>query len=68
MLWSTLYRKLGKQPMKTTQHYHVHALLANPKTHRMEKVYLDLKFDASGHPYLVERKNDELYGENKKIR
>ena len=29
----------------------------NPKTHNVEKVYLDLRYDASGHPYFI-KKND----------
>lgn len=58
MLWSTLFHKIGKQQLKFTQHNHVHALLENPKTHELEKVYLDLKYDSSGHPYLVKRKDN----------
>ena len=37
MLWITLRNKIGKQPLKFTQHAPVYALLSNPKTHRMEK-------------------------------
>lgn len=40
MLWSTLYHKVGKQPIKVTQHNHVYAIWENPKTHRTEKVFL----------------------------
>lgn len=57
MLWITLFNKIGKQPIKNTQHHHVYALLENPKTHTVEKVYLDLQYDASGHPYFI-KKND----------
>lgn len=57
MLWITLFNKIGKQPIKNTQHHHVYALLENPKTHTVEKVYLDLRYDASGHPYFI-KKND----------
>lgn len=57
MLWITLFNKIGKQPIKNTQHHHVYALLENPKTHNVEKVYLDLRYDASGHPYFI-KKND----------
>ena len=53
MLWITLWNKIGKQPLKFTKYNHVYALLANPKTHRTEKVYLRLNYDASGHPYLI---------------
>ncbi len=61
MLWVTLFNKIGKQQMRHMQKNHVYALLNNPKTHETEKVYLALKYDASGHPYLVkeEKKRDE---------
>lgn len=48
MLWATLWRKLGRQPLKITQHNHVYALLKNPKTHEYDHVPLCLKFDTSG--------------------
>ena len=57
MLWSTLFRKIGQQPLKFTQKNHVYALLVNPKNHKCEKVYLDLNYDASGHPYFIRRNN-----------
>lgn len=47
MLWSTLFNKLGKQPLRITQHEHIHAIIEG-KHYR-----LDLKFDTSGKPYLV---------------
>lgn len=47
MLWSTLWSKLGKQPMTRTNHFHVKAVV-DGKTMAME-----LKFDAQGLPYLV---------------
>ena len=53
MLWSTLFHKIRKQPAKYMHNNHVFALLANTKTHKVEKVYLILKYDASGHPYFV---------------
>lgn len=56
MLWSTLFHKIGKQQLKFTQHHHVYALLENPKTHEIEKVYLDIKYDASGHPYFIKQR------------
>ena len=54
MLWSTLWKQLGRQPLKVTQHNHVYALLHNPKTHNWDKVNLCLKFDATGRPYFIE--------------
>lgn len=53
MLWSTLFNKIGKQPLRITQHNHVCALLENAKTHEYEKVRLALKYDKRGCPYLV---------------
>ena len=58
MLWATLFHKIGKQQLKFTQHNHVYALLENPKTHEVEKVYLNLKYDASGHPYFIRDSKD----------
>ena len=58
MLWVTLFHKIGKQQLKFTQHNHVYALLENPKTHEVEKVYLNLKYDASGHPYFIRDSKD----------
>lgn len=63
MLWSTLFNRIGKQPLKTTQHNHVYAVLENPKTHITERVYLELKYDTSGKPYLV--RANKNYAENK---
>lgn len=54
MLWSTLFHKIGKQPLKVTQHNHVYALLTNPKTHELERVNLVLKYDAQSRPYFVQ--------------
>lgn len=53
MLWTTLYNRIGRQPVKVTGHRHVYAVLENPKTHRKEQVFLDLRFDSSGNPVLV---------------
>ena len=53
MLWSTLFNKIGKQPLSFTQHNHVYALMENPETHKFEKVWLDIKYDEKGLPYLV---------------
>lgn len=49
MLWSTLWNKLGKQPLRITQHNHVTAIIEG-KTYE-----LDLKFDTKDRPYLVPR-------------
>ena len=54
MLWSTLWHKIGKQPLKFTQHNHVYALLHNPKTHELDRVNLELKYDTNGHPYFIQ--------------
>ena len=53
MLYSSLHNKIGKQAIRYTQHNHVYALLENPRTGKLEKVYLILKYDAKGQPYLV---------------
>ena len=53
MLWSTLWRKIGKQPLSFSQHNHVYAVLLNEYSGKYEKVYLNIKYDAKGHPYLV---------------
>lgn len=53
MLWSTLWRKIGKQPLSFSQHNHVYAVLLNEYSGRYEKVYLNIKYDAKGHPYFV---------------
>lgn len=53
MLWSTLYNKIGKQPLRNMQRNQVYAMLENPKTHQKEKVFLLLKYNTSGHPYFV---------------
>lgn len=45
MFWSTLYNKIGKQPLRTTQRNQVYAILENSKTHQKEKVYLLLKYN-----------------------
>lgn len=58
MLWSTLFNKIGKQPLSFTRHNHVYALIGNPETYKLEKVWLDIKYDAKGLPYLV-RKTDK---------
>lgn len=62
MIWTTLFNKIGKQPIKWTAHNHVYALLENPKTHVIDKVYLRLNYDASGHPYFI--KDDRAYNNN----
>lgn len=59
MKWITLFNKIGRQPMKRMNTQPVYALLENPKTHRMEKVYLDLNFSQCGDPYLIRQKKSE---------
>lgn len=58
MLWSTLFNRIGKQPLKITQHNHIYAVLENPKTHATERVYLELKYDAGGKPYFARSQKD----------
>lgn len=53
MLWSTLFNRIGKQPLSFTQHSHVYAILENPKTGEWERVPLCLKYDVKNHPYFV---------------
>lgn len=72
MLWSTLFTRIGKQPLHITQHHHVYALLNDPKTNKTRKVWLCLKYDNAGRPYLVEdfalkeRLENRAYTKNKK--
>lgn len=47
MLWSTLFNRLGKLPLRITQHRHIEAIIED------KHYQLDLKFDAKGQPYLV---------------
>ena len=56
MLWTTLFHKIGKIPLKHTRHSHVYALIEDPKTHKYGRKYLCLKYDAFGKPYFVEEK------------
>lgn len=51
MLWLTLYNRLGKQPLSYTNKTHIQAVIGG---RRME---LDMKYDAAGRPYLIERAN-----------
>lgn len=37
MFWSTLYNKIGKQPLRTTQRNQVYAILENSKHIRKKK-------------------------------
>lgn len=59
MKWITLFNKIGRQPMKRINSQLVYALLENPKSHRMERVYLDLNFSQCGDPYLIRQKKSE---------
>lgn len=47
VLWSTLFRRIGKTPLRISQHQHVTAVIDG------EIIYLDLKYQADGKPYLV---------------
>lgn len=47
MLWMTLWKRLGKQPMTLTNHYHIKAVIDG------RAIAMDMKFDASGKPYLI---------------
>jgi len=58
MLWSTLFERIGKQRLSFTQHNHVYALIENPETHKPEKVWLTIRYDVKGLPYLAP-KTDE---------
>lgn len=53
MLWSTLFDKIGKQTIKYTRQNQVYALLENANTGQLEQVFLTIKYDAKGRPYLV---------------
>lgn len=50
MKWKHLFDKLGKQPLRVTNHEHVHAKIDMNGT--VYDIPLSLKFDTSGHPYL----------------
>lgn len=54
MLWITLFSKIGKLPIKQTQHSHVYAVIQDSRSNKYNKVYLCLKYDAFGRPYFVE--------------
>lgn len=54
MLWITLFNKLNKTALTIANKQHVHASLYNPATGRYELVFLTLKHDAHGRPYLVQ--------------
>lgn len=47
MLWSFLFDKLSKQPLRVTKHNHVTAVIDG------KNCKLDLKFDTAGKPYFV---------------
>lgn len=59
LLWSKLFTKIGNQNLKWMSHHHVYALLENPDTLALEKIYLDLKHDACGHPYFIRSKKNK---------
>lgn len=53
MRWSTLFKKLGNQPLKFTQNNNVYAVLENAKTGEWEEIPLCFKYDAHNHPYFI---------------
>lgn len=55
MFWQSLLHRIERLSYNTTNHYPVYAILENPKTHTVEKVFLDMKLDASGHPYFIRK-------------
>lgn len=57
MLWQTLQNILGKQPDSFMRKNHVYLLTNDPKTGHLRKVYVELKKDAKGRPYLIEDNN-----------
>lgn len=62
MRWSTLFNRIGKQPLHITQSENIYALLRHPVTGERVKVYLRLAFDYKGRPYLLlDEKAQELY-------
>ena len=67
MKWSTLFQKIGKQPLRVTNHQTVHAILRNPKTRKMERINLILRFNTDGSPYFMQDPNDykEIYSYQK---
>lgn len=57
MKWHTLYRKLGNQAAKTLD-APVYARVFNSHTGRMDRIDLQLRFDAYGKPYFVEERKE----------
>lgn len=53
MLWETLRNVLSKQPDSFMRKNHVYLLTSDPRTGHLVKVYVELKKDAKGRPYLV---------------
>lgn len=54
MKWLTLFNKLGKQPANKLQKQPVYAVLYDKKSHKYEKRYLCIKYDAQNRPYFIE--------------
>lgn len=63
MLWSTLFRKIGKQPLKFTQHNNVYVITQNK-----EKINVELAYDTQGHPYLIQKKSDGVSPSGRNIK
>ena len=57
MKWNTLYHKLGDFPARKLSGQ-AYVLVENPHTGRMDRVYLKLKTDAYGKPYLIGERTD----------
>lgn len=49
VLWLTLWKGIGKQPLSFTNHHHVRAII------RGEEIFLDLKYDENGYPCLTDK-------------
>jgi len=48
MTWYGLYKRIGKQTLHSMQNNKVYAIIDN------KNVFLDIKYDAKGIPYLVQ--------------
>ena len=65
MKWVTLFTKIGKQPLKITQHQDVYAILYDKKSHQYVRKNLCLKFDTNNNPYLAEEIRNEDWSTTK---
>lgn len=53
MRWSTLFKKIGRVPIRITQNNNVYAVLQNPATGEWERVPLAVRYDAKGCLYFI---------------